>query len=426
MFDWLFNLLGTMLSFFNSITGSYALALLFYALVFKIVLLPFNIKQQKNQIKSAKLTPKIEVIKAKYKGRRDQHTMQKMQQEIMELQQKEGSSPMSGCLPLLIQLPIIMLLYTVIQNPMSHIARTSDIIDEYNSIRESITYGELVDKPEYDKFDKLLNNEHYSSVIRPSGTDAEANGKTPGYISKDDVILAVYNNYMDTPINALSDNSRAQIDLVSRLNEKVGSAESEAERESIINELRYLGINYDTVPNFDLFGIMNLGHYPDLGNPSPLLIIVLLVAVSSWFSMWISKKMNNTGLQGLQEQDDQARKSMQIMDLMMPLISVIISFNMPGMLGVYWIYQSVLGIIVSFIMAKAMPMPKYTEEDIKEIKRQKKEAERISREYAKTHKHRSRHYIDEDDYDELPELPENQSQDSTSSISPSDMPQIKD
>ena len=116
MFDWLCNLLGLMLSFFNSITGSYALALLFYALVFKIVLLPFNIKQQKNQVKSAKLTPKIEIIKAKYKGRKDPQTMQKMQQEIMELQQKEGASPLSGCLPLLIQLPIIMLLYTVIQN----------------------------------------------------------------------------------------------------------------------------------------------------------------------------------------------------------------------------------------------------------------------------------------------------------------------
>ena len=91
MFDWLYTALGWLLSFFNSITGSYALALLLYALVFKIVLIPFGIKQQKNQVKSARLTPKIELIKAKYKGRTDQVTQQRMQQEIMDLQQKEGA-----------------------------------------------------------------------------------------------------------------------------------------------------------------------------------------------------------------------------------------------------------------------------------------------------------------------------------------------
>ncbi|MBO7305063.1 MAG: YidC/Oxa1 family membrane protein insertase, partial [Clostridia bacterium] len=85
--DWLFNLLGHVLYGFSCIfNNSYALALILYALVFKIVFLPFTIKQQKNQIKMAKLAPKIEVIKAKYKGRTDQVSKQKLQQEIMELQ----------------------------------------------------------------------------------------------------------------------------------------------------------------------------------------------------------------------------------------------------------------------------------------------------------------------------------------------------
>ena len=109
--SWLYELLGAMLGFFGDKLGGYAIALLLYALIFKIVFLPFSIKQQKNQIAMAKLAPKIELIKAKYKGRTDQPTMQKQQQEIIELQQKEGYSPLSGCLPLLIQLPLIMLLY---------------------------------------------------------------------------------------------------------------------------------------------------------------------------------------------------------------------------------------------------------------------------------------------------------------------------
>ena len=85
MFDWLYQLFGTMLSWFDSITGSYALALLLYALVFKIVFIPFSIKQQKNQIAMAKLAPKMELIKAKYKGRNDQVTLRKQQEEIMDI-----------------------------------------------------------------------------------------------------------------------------------------------------------------------------------------------------------------------------------------------------------------------------------------------------------------------------------------------------
>ena len=80
LFGWLYGPIGAMLSWFSSLFGgSYALALLLYALLFKIVFLPFSIKQQKNQIKMAELTPKIELIKAKYKGRTDQVTMQKQQ-----------------------------------------------------------------------------------------------------------------------------------------------------------------------------------------------------------------------------------------------------------------------------------------------------------------------------------------------------------
>ena len=112
MLDWLYELLGTMLYWFSNLfAGKYVFGLLLYALIFKLLFLPFAIKQQKNQIKMAMLAPKIELIKAKYKGRTDQPTMQKQQQEIMELQQKEGYNPMAGCLPLLLQMPIIIFLY---------------------------------------------------------------------------------------------------------------------------------------------------------------------------------------------------------------------------------------------------------------------------------------------------------------------------
>ena len=137
MFDWLYELLGSMIAWFSNVLGGgyYVVGIFFYALLFKIVLIPFTIKQQQNQIAMAKLTPKIELIKAKYKGRTDQVTMQKQQQEILELQQSEGYNPLSGCLPLLIQMPIIIFLYKVIRNPLSYICKlTEEQVIDINSI----------------------------------------------------------------------------------------------------------------------------------------------------------------------------------------------------------------------------------------------------------------------------------------------------
>jgi YidC/Oxa1 family membrane protein insertase len=74
----------------------------------------------------ALLTPKIELIKAKYRGRTDQVTMRKQQEEIMQLQQQEGYNPLSGCLPMLLQLPVIIWLYKVIRMPLTYIMGMAD------------------------------------------------------------------------------------------------------------------------------------------------------------------------------------------------------------------------------------------------------------------------------------------------------------
>lgn len=116
---------GQLMRLFYEWTGSYAIALLLFAVVIKLVLFPFGIKQQKNSIKQAKLRPKEMAIRKKYAGREDKPTQQKMQQEIMELYQKEGYSPLSGCGPLLLQMPIIMILYRIVYNPLTYICQLS-------------------------------------------------------------------------------------------------------------------------------------------------------------------------------------------------------------------------------------------------------------------------------------------------------------
>ena len=120
--DTLLVWIGKFLQILTKITGGkYVLGLLVFALVVEIVMLPFGIKQQKNSIKQAKLRPKEMAIRNKYKGRNDQATQQKMAQEIQKMYQEEGYNPMGGCLPLLIQLPVILALYQIVIDPLRYV-----------------------------------------------------------------------------------------------------------------------------------------------------------------------------------------------------------------------------------------------------------------------------------------------------------------
>ncbi len=350
MFTWLYNILGTLLTFFSKITGgNYALALIFYALLFKIVFLPLTIKQQKNQIAMAKLTPKIQLIKAKYKGRNDQVTLRKQQEEIMQLQQKEGYSPFSGCLPMIFQMILIVLLYTVIRNPLTYIVHLTE-------------------------------------------AEIEAMCEITGYA-------------------AGASDQIGLIGTIAGLNDQQLTA------------LMVAGIDINAFPNFNLFGL-NLALTPSIKEISWLVVIPVLAALSQWFTMWISRKVNGNPAQ-LQGQDAQGQMSMKMMDFMMPAMTLFFAFGFSGMLGLYWIYQSILAVIQTLIIAKVMPLPKFTEEEIKEMRKAEKEAEKAQREAIKSQpKYKSLHYIDEDDYDELPEVKTNTAKGKTNSSQ--DIPEIKD
>ena len=102
------------------------MALLAFSLIVQIILFPFGIKQQKNSLKQAKLRPKEAAIRKKYAGRTDRATQMKMQEEMQKLYQEENFSPLSGCLPLLIQLPVLIALFYVIKSPLSYISGISE------------------------------------------------------------------------------------------------------------------------------------------------------------------------------------------------------------------------------------------------------------------------------------------------------------
>ena len=121
--DKLLSYIGVFLGWITAImpAESYILTLFVFAIILEIIMLPFAIKQQKNSIKQARLRPKEMAIRKKYAGRNDQATQQKVTQEIQELYQKENFNPMSGCLQLFLQLPIVLVLYWLVVDPIQYV-----------------------------------------------------------------------------------------------------------------------------------------------------------------------------------------------------------------------------------------------------------------------------------------------------------------
>ncbi len=133
--------MGYVMRFLNNISGNqYIIALFLFAIFIEILLIPLGISQQKNSIKQARLRPKEMAIRKKYAGRDDQVTQQKITEEIQALYQKEGFSPFSGCLPLLIQMPVLLALYYIVLNPLKYICRLStDAINNVITVVKNFT-----------------------------------------------------------------------------------------------------------------------------------------------------------------------------------------------------------------------------------------------------------------------------------------------
>lgn len=125
---------GWILHFFYNFSGNYLLSLFLLVLIVKLVLLPSSISQQKGSAKQLRLQPKVNRIRQKYSngGQPTREMQMKIQEETQALYQKEGYSAMSGgCLPLLIQFPVMIGLYGVVYTPLSKVlAISSDLLQQ--------------------------------------------------------------------------------------------------------------------------------------------------------------------------------------------------------------------------------------------------------------------------------------------------------
>lgn len=126
--------LGWIMWLCYSVVHNYGLAIILFTIITKALLFPLSIKQQKNTVKMASFQPKLQAIQKRYANNKE-----KLSEEMNKLYQKEGYNPMSGCLPLFIQFPILFGLIDVIYNPLKHMLRfPSEAISKAADIASSV------------------------------------------------------------------------------------------------------------------------------------------------------------------------------------------------------------------------------------------------------------------------------------------------
>ncbi len=313
--------------------GSYGVAVIVFTILLRGALIPLGVSQFRNSVKQQGMSADLRDIQLRYKNDKE-----KLQQAQMELYQKHGFNPLSGCLPSILQLVIIWPVYRIISAPLIHIMGVA---------KEAVG----------------------SVVFGKDGAVTASSG-----IAKILFDLGLINNTQATQAQTFN---LPLIDALHKSADALSQAVSQGfmKAEQLLS-LNFLGLNLGLVPVYDpkkLFGA-------DMGTWLPLLAIPLLAVVTTWLSMRITQKLmpganpqqskerkeelerakNNPAKKG-QDTPDASAGMMKGMQWFMPLFTLMISFTTPAALGLYWIVNNVMSIVQQYILyntvGKKMPVP---------------------------------------------------------------------
>ena len=363
------------------------LCIIVFTILVRLLLIPMSIKQQKSMKLNSLINPEIQAIQKKYRGKRDNDSMMAMNAETRAVYEKYGTSPSGGCLPMLIQLPIILALYGVISAIPSHVGAIGDMYDEaagyiYESMDEysdlktlnQIMVDNKIEGFEEQKAFVSIINGYYnasaenldsnknkiSEIITTATKRQTIEGIDIGKDSWYDMKLA-----KDTSIKIIEALKGLSADDWAKI---TGSKDLSNFQKNVLDEYKDGQANYDGMiadinANYEkmeevreeassvysFFGI-DLSRSPSLEMEDGIwwaLFIPLLSAVFQWLSGHLSTKSNQA-----QMQDNPMASSMKVMNITMPLMSAFFCYSFASGLGLYWVIGSVIQIVQTIVLNK--------------------------------------------------------------------------
>ena len=294
-----------------------ALTIIIFTIFIYLCMFPLTYKQQKFAVLTRKMQPEMKAIQDKYKGKKDQASMQAQQSETQALYDKYGISPTGSCVYMLIQMPILFALYRVFYNVPAYISSVKNVFTELvNGIMAT------------DGFAATMQNIYDESGIKNLKPDFTAADTS---VVSDSIIDVLY-KLPTAGWEAVTTNFP---DLASSVDTVVAKLEK-------INYLFILNIS-DTPLN-----LIKDGWASETKNFG-LIICALLIPLCSYLSQMANIKLTPQSTEG---QSEQMAQQMKTMNLMMPLMSLFICFSVPVGLGLYWIAGAVVRIIQQYFLNK--------------------------------------------------------------------------
>lgn len=282
--------LGVIMNFFYRYVAfeNYGLAIILFTILTKIILFPLILKQQKSMLMTQELQPKLKELSENYGDDRE-----KLSIEQQKLYQKYGVNPMAGCLPMLIQFPLIIAIYQIVRNPLQYISGlSSDVILKLGQAWQT-AQGIAADKlyKAADAVDQLAVNSHFLSA---SAETLEQNGvNASNFINMD---FLRFFDLGETPWTALKN-------------------------------------------VFDgKFGL------------AALILIPILATGTTYLSQWITTGMKKK--KDKKDVQDSTQQATNTMLKLMPLMTLYFAFILPAALGFYWFIGNVLSLLQTVIMNK--------------------------------------------------------------------------
>lgn len=293
--------LGYVLWFIYRFISNYFVAIFLFTVLIRAITFPLSLKSQKSQADRARLAPRLERLQKKYA-----QDKQKLQQKQMELYEKEGVSMTGGCLPMLLQMVILMGIISVIYSPMTHLARIPAPV--INATVSAVTLNP--DVPEENK-------------VHPD--------KLQGYYRE-----------LET-LKVIEPNKQIILDAINGLSEEDRAGKTAEEYYEEMNQIR---------EDFSFFGRTLLDspwNERGFAGINILWLIPLISGLTAFASSLISlhytKQLNASG----EKMPGQGCSNVMML-AMMPLFSLFITFGVPGGVGIYWICSNIIAVVQTVIL----------------------------------------------------------------------------
>ncbi len=297
------------------------LAIIIFTIVIYTALLPLTVKQQKFAKLQNKMTPEINKIRDKYKGRNDNESMMKMNEETQAVYKKYGVSATGSCVQLLIQMPILFALYRVIYNIPAYVTQVKEafmpVVDGLMNTDGALSYMQNLSVAK--QFSSQFTNENFTSGVT-------------SYVQN--TLVDVLNKFSTADWANLSDN-------FSSISGQIDGALAKIQAYN-----NFLGLNIGDSPSYMVMtGWSNKQYLVILS----ALIIPVLSAATQWINV---KLMPQAAAQSGQDENSAMVNSMKTMNMMMPLMSAFFCFTLPSGMGLYWIAGSVIRSIQQIFVNK--------------------------------------------------------------------------